>query len=98
MKRYRFVTDCIHAKGEDISAMVESGVQVTRATFVRHTDDLERRCMEESMGYDTLPITKDWAVAYYRGSYRGVPAYWMTWSAIEHVFTLDGMVGSAREE
>lgn len=92
MKRYRFVTDCINADGRDIQEMVDSGELVTRATFVRHTDDTERREMEVAMGYDVFPITKDWHVAYFKGFYRGVPAYWMTWSAIEYVFTLDGKV------
>jgi hypothetical protein len=98
MKRYRFVTDCIHSAGPDIREMVEAGESVTRATFVRHTDDQDRRWLEKAMGYDVVPITKDWHVGYFKGHYRGVPAYWMTWSAIEHIFTLDGEVGPSLEE
>lgn len=59
MKRYRFVTNCIHADGRDIQRMVESGQRVSRATFVRHTNDRDRLAMEEAMGYDVFPITKD---------------------------------------
>ena len=43
------------------------------------------------LGYDRdLPITKDFLVGFFRSEYRGVPAYYLAWSGIEYVFTLDG--------
>ena len=91
MKDHYFVTTCVAARGEDITAMLETAVQVTRGTYVRHTDDGSRRELEVGLGYDRfMPITQDWHVGYFKGVYRGVPAYWLTWSAIEHVFTLGG--------
>jgi hypothetical protein len=99
MHDYYYVTDCVSAKGEDITAMLETAVEVTRATFCRHAKRLERCYVERACGYDLGPsrggglrMANDPHVAYFKGRYRGIPAYWFTWSAIEYVFTLEGMV------
>ena len=95
MKRYRYVCDCTDSTYEDIRAMVDEGAQsITRRTFVQHTDDDDRRELYRRLGYDRyFSIVTDWHVGYYKGMFRGVPAYWMQHSAVERIFTLDGMVG-----
>ena len=97
MHDHYYVTNCVGAKGEDITAMLETAVEVTRRTFCRNTRTMSRHYVEQALGYvfgmahgPGLTMAKDYHVAYYKGRYRGILAYWLTWSAIEYVFTLDG--------
>lgn len=67
---------------------------ITLATFRTAIGPQQWREIKESLGYDRhLPISKDWHVAYFKGTYRETPAYWLTWSAMEYIFTLDGEMG-----
>lgn len=92
--RYRFVTDCIGSTYEDISALKESGEGVSRTTFARALGPSEWKAIQKELGYDRdFPISGDWHVGYYKGTYRGVPAYYLVWSATEYIFTLDGKEG-----
>ena len=52
MKPYLYVHSCVESTYEDMSAMLESAVDVTRSTFVRHVDDQDRMEMERALGYD----------------------------------------------
>lgn len=89
--RYRFVTSCIDADGDDINEMRRAGESVSLRTFRTAVGADEWRMIQEALGYDRyMPISSDRHVGYFRGIYRGVPAYYLVWSAIEHVFTLDG--------
>jgi hypothetical protein len=89
--RYLFVTTCIDADGDDINEMKYTATPVSLATF-RTAIGLEQwHELQRSLGYDRfMPISRDWIVGYYKSTYRGVPAYYLVWSAIEHVFTLHG--------
>jgi hypothetical protein len=95
--RYRFVTTCISSTYEDISAMKETATEVSRATFARALGPESWAWVQKSLGYDRdFRISGDWHVGYDKGTYRGVPAYWLTHSAIEWIFTLDGEQGKSR--
>jgi DNA repair protein RadC len=92
--RYRFVTDCIGSTYEDISALKETGEDVSRTAFARALGPEAWKEIQKELGYGRdFPISRDWHVGYYRGTYRGVPAYYLVWSGIEHIFTLDGKQG-----
>jgi hypothetical protein len=85
--RKTFITDCISSDGESINAMKDGSVDISRSTFVRHTDNESRQDIERSLGYGKdFSITKDWHVGYSKGTYRGKPCVYMTWSAIEYIF------------
>ena len=96
MGRYRFVTTCIGSTYEDISALKETATEVTRATFARAVGPEEWKRVQKELGYDRdFRISGDWHVGYDKGTYRGVPAYWLTHSGIERIFTLDGEQGKS---
>jgi len=94
--RYRFVTNCISSTYEDISALKESGEDVSRTAFARALGPAEWKAIQKELGYDRdFPISGDWHVDYRKGTYRGVPAYYLVWSGIEYIFTLDGKQGAS---
>jgi hypothetical protein len=94
--RYRFVTNCVGSTYEDISALKETGDQITRATFARALGPAEWKWVQAELGYDRdFRISGDWHVGYYKGVYRGVPAYYLVHSGIEWIFTLDGKQGKS---
>jgi hypothetical protein len=100
-KPYRYVMSCVGSTFEDISAMTEEppSRDVTRGTFVRHTNDQDRRELEEALGYGPwLGITSDWHVSYHKSVFRGVPCYYLRHSHIEYIFTLHGELGPSAAE
>jgi hypothetical protein len=94
-QRLSFFSDCVHwpeGQVDDLSAMIDAGQEITRATFLKSVDLQEMRDLEQQLGYERDPrkgltMKKDWAVSYYRSTVRGCPAVYFVWSAIEHVFT-----------
>lgn len=94
-KNYRYVGACLNAAcGEDIQAMIATARRVSRETFVANTNEQDRREVEQALGYDRhMPISKAPNVFYRKGVYRGIPAYYLTHSAIEYIFTLQGKLG-----
>lgn len=94
--RYVFITDCIGADGDDINEMKRAGKIISIETFRKAIGQKRWKDIQAQLGYDRhMPIRKDWHVGYFRSTYRGVPAVYLVWSGIEHVFTLDGK-GHAR--
>lgn len=88
---YQFVTSCVDSTYEDIRALQDSEQSVALATFRRAIGPTQWREITSNLGYDrSFPITKDWAVSYHKGTYRGVPCYFVRHSRI---FTLGGRVG-----
>lgn len=93
---YHFVHSCPASTYEDIQALQESEREVSLATFRKAVGPEQWREIRESLGYDrALPISKDWHVRYYKGTYRHVPAYFLRHSRIEYIFTLGGMLGES---
>lgn len=90
--KWQFVTSCIHANGEDITAMVRDATPVTFKTMSRVVGEPFRE-QQKLLNYDTgrerggLRMSKDFAVSYWRSKYKGKTCYYFRWSAIEHIFT-----------
>jgi hypothetical protein len=94
--RFLFVTSCIDSTYEDIQALIASEQVVSRDTFRKAIGPEQWHDLVASLGYDRyFPITRDWHVGYYKGVYRGVPAYFLRHSRIEYIHTLDGAVGDS---
>ena len=93
--RYQYVTDCIGAAGADVRALIDdTEVAVSLETFRKAVGLRQWREIQAMLGYSrSFPIGKDWHVDYCRGVYRGVPAYFLRHSGIEHIFTLEGRQG-----
>lgn len=83
----KFVTDCTAAEGQDINDMKDIAEEITRRTFLKYVDKGDMKAISEQLGYGRdFSMAGDWAIAYYKSFYRGVPCIYFTWSAIEHIF------------
>lgn len=88
----RYLTCCVNSTADLINALTESGREITRRTFQKSADPDSLREWERAAGYDTgterggLRMSKDWAVAYYKGVYDGRPCVYLVHSAIEYIF------------
>jgi hypothetical protein len=92
--RYRFVTTCVNSTSDDIDALIEQAQDVSMRIFRQKIGSEQYRELEAALGYNRdLRLANDWAVSTHRSVYRGVPAYYLVWSAIEHIYTLDGELG-----
>lgn len=101
MDEFSFVTDCVSSKGEDIQAMTDRSVTVTRRTFREHCRD-SLKLLETQLGYaeharQGLTMAEDWHVSYHRSRYRGQLCYYLVWSAIEYVFLLTAESAHGKE-
>ncbi|MBK6942466.1 MAG: hypothetical protein IPH13_20005, partial [Planctomycetes bacterium] len=97
--RFVFIGNCVGLNGDAINDMKDSD-----APDVVDADDMRANCIGfddviASMGYgDDLRIEDDWAVRFARAEYLGVPCYYMSHSAIEYVWTLDGRIGRESDD
>lgn len=86
-KQYLFYTTCVDSDAESIHEMTAQARAVTLATFRRNCNCQQ---WEEGLGYERhrygLPISRDWAVSFYKSKYRGRRCYYAVHSAIEHIF------------
>jgi hypothetical protein len=90
--RYIYLHSCPDSTYEDMCALQESERPVTLATFRRAIGLEQWAWIQKNLGYDrSFPISKDWHVGYFKGTYRGVPAYFLRHSRIEHIFTEGGV-------
>lgn len=93
MKRYRFETTCVTARGKDILRMRELAETVTYRTFLSHCFDVlpyarglgYARAVHQGSG---ITLKRDWHVDYYRSLYQGRPCYYLVHSGIEHIWVL----------
>jgi len=85
-----YTTCCIHSTGEAINAMKDKAREITYRTFRKNTEGLDDWAL--AMGYvlhpsQGLTLKRDWHVGYYKSEYNGKPCYYLTHSAIEHIWT-----------
>jgi len=88
---------CVNWPQSDVNAegglcdMIDSGVEITRKTFLKHVDKMSLGDIEEGLGYVAHPsmglhMASDHHVTYYRGVLHGERVYYFVQSAIEYVF------------
>jgi hypothetical protein len=72
----------------NLVAMIESGVEITRRTFLRHVHRENLKELETSLGYQkgVLEMASDYAVSYWKGRLCGKEVVWFDHSSIEYVF------------
>jgi len=98
--RYVFVTSCLDARGIDIREMLDapSDQKVSLETFRKAVGPAGWKWIQNELGFDrNLPISKDRHLRFARAVFRGVPAYYVNWSGIEFIFTLDGEYGERED-
>ena len=73
---------------EDLIAMIDSGVGITRRTFLRHVNRASLKEIESDLGYrmGRLTMAGDYAVSYCKGKLLGKMVVWFNHSSIEYVF------------
>jgi len=94
---YRYYCNCVGWPDDDVDEegglcdMIDSAVDVSRKTFLRHVDRESLREMEEQLRYERHPrrgltMAGDYHVSYHRSRLHGRPVYLFSHSAIEYVF------------
>lgn len=92
---WRFVTTCVNASGDDITAMNDAAKEITYDRMRRIVGqpfvDLQKQLNYDvpgTRGRDRIGLTMrgDWAVSYHRSTYQGKPCLFFRWSHIEHIF------------
>lgn len=83
-----YLTCCVDSTADKINALVESAVPVSYRTFRRHCDPGECGAFAhyETDPRNGLTLKNDGMVYYYRGTYRGVPCYFVDHSRIEYIW------------
>jgi len=82
---YMYHTDCVNSDAVSIDDMIDSSVEITLRTFLKH---ISREDLYDVLPIynKTFPIEKDYHVSYHRGKYQGKKCYYVVHSAIEYVF------------
>ena len=77
---------------DELSAMIDEALEITRATFLKHVNRDSLVSIESGLGYDRngMRMGQDYAVTYHRSKLQGALVYYFQHSAIEYVFTEDG--------
>jgi hypothetical protein len=100
--KYFYYCNCVGWDSKDVNAegglcdMVDSSIDITRSTFLKHIDKDSLYRIEKDLGYERferrgLTMAKDWAVSYHRSKWHGKTVYYFRQSAIEYVFVRDGV-------
>lgn len=98
MGKHCYYNNCVNWPRRDVSAegglidMVDLSIEISRKTFLKHTDRDDLKALESSLGYSEhhkhgLTMAGDWAVSYHRSKLHKKTVYYFRHSAIEYVFT-----------
>ena len=92
---YRFWKGCPDLTDDELddqAAMIEGAEEVSYQTFRRLVGAEELDRWARAHGYDVghqrggLRLNKDWAVGFYRSTWRGEPCAYLSWSAMEMIW------------
>jgi hypothetical protein len=82
---YAFLTSCLGASGDAITAMTAAAEEVTREEMAACCD---LNTWAKVMEYDSLglPYQEDWHLTYWKSNFEGKPCYYVDHSRIEYIF------------
>ena len=93
MRQCNFYSNCVSWPGQvdDLIEMIDTNIEITRRTFLKHIDRAELLDIEYNFHYSRhymqgLTMAADWAVSYHRSKVCGKRCYYFRHSAIEYVF------------
>lgn len=88
MDKYVYLTCCVDSTAAAITAMKAAAVAVSYATFRRHCDPFQcgQLTHYERDKRRGLTLKDDFMVGYFKGVYKGVPAYYVEHSRIEYIW------------
>lgn len=92
---YSFYGDCVgwpEDKVNDLTEMIDSAIDISGKTFLKHVNRDDLKALEVALGYSTHPkqgltMAGDCHVSYHRSKVFGKRCYFFKHSAIEYVFT-----------
>lgn len=101
MNRLEYLNNCVNWPSHDVHKpgglcdMIDSALQITRETFVKHVNKDSLVSLEASLGYATgsakrnrdMKMKDDFHVRYFRSKLHGQRVYYINHSAIEYVFS-----------
>jgi hypothetical protein len=101
---YTFYNNCVSWPPHDVwrsgglCDMIDSGITITRRTFLRNVGQSALAEFEAGLGYPfgKLTMAGDCAVSYLRGKLHGHRVYWVDHSSIEYVFVPDNFSTTRR--
>jgi hypothetical protein len=91
--KFAYLHSCIESTAADIDAMTENARPITLKTFLHRC---QARALLHNLGYSVgrhtrgMRIQHDYAVSFYKSTYRGQSCYYMDHSHIEYIFTERG--------
>lgn len=89
-KKFVYAVSCVDlSNGDDIQEMVDVAIETNYETVQKHCRGLLD--WAEKQGYarrqsDGLTLKHDWAVRYFRSTFRGRKCYYVRRSAIEYIW------------
>ena len=92
---YEYRTNCVSAAARDIDAMCDGSREVSYRTFIKHCPDAR-----EVLGYTRgsgVTLSGDWAVSFYRSTFKGTPCFYACHSSIEYIWVKVPLPRSAIE-
>ena len=86
--KYQYITNCTESTADLINNMVDRALEITYDTFIKHVNwkDASRLLNYGTHYKSGLLLKNDYAVSFHRSLYKGVPCYYIRWSAIEWIF------------
>lgn len=89
-KPYIYRTNCVIITAADILAMLDVERSVTLETIRKNCEGVED--FEREHGYAVgaergLHMKDDGCVSYHKSKFKGLPCYFIKWSAIEFIWT-----------
>lgn len=85
----KYLTNCVKASADDLEIMIDEATEITYSELLEYVNQdalLEvfpfyRECQP------SLTLKTDWAVSYYKSTFRGDPCVFVDHSRIEYIFT-----------
>jgi len=78
-----YITNCVSANGRDIQNMVDKARKISwKNLLTRVSLDEIREILPDS----NPRLKDDWAVSFWKSTYRGKPVVYIDHSAIEYIF------------
>jgi len=88
--KYYYLTNCTEMRSYKIINIINNSTEITRATFVKHTERVCRLRLEEFLGYVTkgkgMRVSDDCYITYHKSKWKGVTIYYLRHSCIEYIF------------
>jgi hypothetical protein len=89
---YQYETCCVNIDRKDVNKLcecIDNAKEITYNTFKKYIGLEQVKSLMDDFGYtgSGLHIKNDYHVAYFKSKFKGKKCVYVTWSAIEYIFT-----------